>query len=139
VEIIRRNADYALRALVELARIGKSERRSVRNLSQETAVPEIFLRKILQKMAAADLVSSVRGPDGGYSLKKDPRSISLLDIIEGAQGKLAINKCFVDGPGCPRQKICDLKDRFVAVQEEMVSLLKGVTLDALATNGEKTG
>ncbi|MBI5417373.1 Rrf2 family transcriptional regulator [Candidatus Poribacteria bacterium] len=133
MEIIKRKTDYALRALVNLCNLEKGDSKSVRVVSEECEIPEIFLRKIFQKLSAAGIVESNQGPKGGYFLKKDPKSISILEVIEKLQGKFAINKCFLGKTSCPREKKCELKGKLVGVQQNVLDFFNGITLDALAS------
>ncbi len=136
MEIIRRNTDYALRALVHLCKIGKKENKSVKDLAHECDIPEIFLRKIFQKLNNAGIVKSDYGPKGGYSLNKNPGIITVLEIVEIIQGKFAINKCFLGETACPRQKKCALKNKFKSVQQDMLKFLNDITIDMLASENK---
>ncbi|MCX5858724.1 MAG: Rrf2 family transcriptional regulator [Proteobacteria bacterium] len=62
---------------------------------------EAHLAKVLQRMVRAGLVESIRGPAGGFRLKKKPSEIYLLEIFEIIEGKLAEDKCLLSSPICP--------------------------------------
>jgi Rrf2 family protein len=94
-------------------------------------VAESLLRKLLQKLAGAGLVQSVKGTGGGFRLARAPRDISVLDIIEPVQGKLAFNRCFLGSNGCPLQGRCKISRKLTGIQEHLVQFFKGITLGDL--------
>ncbi len=131
MEIIRRNTDYALRTLVLLADADKQQVFVVEWMAKKTEVPEVFLRKILQKLCNAGIVDSCRGRKGGFSLNRDPRQITVLEIVEAVQGPVAINRCFLDEVDCSQFSKCDLKARLVDLQSDLVKTLESVSLAEL--------
>lgn len=81
---------YVLLAMVELATFYTSgERLQIRQIATRQNIPERYLEQLLLTLKQNGLVKSVRGPNGGYQLARDPQSITLLDIVlcmEGNQG-----------------------------------------------------
>ncbi len=132
MEFIRRNTDYGIRALVYMSRKPKDCIFLVRHLAGEVEVSDDFLRKILQKLANASIVKSHRGPQGGFSLTRDPKEITVLDIMEALQGPVAINQCFLGVSACPNYSSCEIKENLEGIQEEMLAILSKVTIADLA-------
>jgi len=130
--VIHRDTDYALRALAQLARTG--EVMSVSALAEAEHVPQDFLRKIMQKLQGAHLVQSTQGPLGGYSLRREPQAIALLEVVDAVQGPIVLNACFEDPGICRNVKVCAFRHWLVSLQEEFNSWLSGITLsDVLQT------
>jgi len=127
MEVIRRNTDYALRALVYLAMEPQAVRTAA-EISSSQDIPLEFLQKVLQKCVRAGLVISHRGPQGGFSLAKDPREVTVLDVVEIVQGPLTMNQCFVGAKGCLRAETCPLKGRWSKIEADVSQFLRGVTL-----------
>jgi Rrf2 family protein len=136
LEIIKRNTDYAIRALVYLASNPQANV-SAGDIAENTDVPFNFLQKILQKMVNSGLVKSHRGAQGGFSLAKDPREINLLEILENIQGKLDVNKCFLEKDPCPQAPKCQLKYRWHDIELKIVELISAVTLQDLVDDTKK--
>jgi Rrf2 family protein len=84
-------ADYAVRALVELAGAGASEDAPAKGdaLAAAQAIPMRFLENILAELRVHGLVHSRRGSDGGYWLARDASAITLAEIIRAVDGPLA--------------------------------------------------
>ncbi len=129
MELVRRDADYAVRALILIAREGGVAQTA--RIAQAQEVPFDFLHKILRKLKNAGIVKVKRGARGGFTLSQPAQDIRLLSIIEAVQGKIAVNRCFLGRDGCPRQKGCPVHDRLEAVQEGLCGLLEEITLAEL--------
>ena len=91
-------SDYALRILSELALHDKVT--DAKSISESTSVTWRFTLKILHKLVGADFVSSYKGANGGYKLKKSPKEISLKSVIELIDGPIAMVRCLDSGEGC---------------------------------------
>ncbi len=79
-------ADYGVRALFELAlRYGQGPVQS-REIAARQGVPEAYLHQVLGALNRAGFVRSTRGPAGGHELTKDPREITLWDVLHVLDG-----------------------------------------------------
>jgi Rrf2 family protein len=83
------NADYAVRAAVELAAAANGQPVSDEILAEAQGIPMHFLESILGELHQARLVFSQRGEGGGYWLAKPAAEISLADVIRAVDGPLA--------------------------------------------------
>ncbi|HHW40988.1 MAG TPA: Rrf2 family transcriptional regulator [Syntrophomonadaceae bacterium] len=130
MEVIRRNTDYGIRALVHLAS-SPEKMASAAEIAESQGIPIDFLQKILQRLVRRGIVESHRGSQGGFTLAKDPRQVTVLEMVETMQGKLAMNKCFLGKDGCPRAPRCPLKQNWLSVEEKIADFLRGITLQDL--------
>lgn len=89
--MISKTAEYALRAVVSLA--GLERAASAEVLAEKTKVPRAYLHRVLQDLAAADLVRSRPGPGGGYELARPAGKITILDVISAVSPIERIEKC----------------------------------------------
>lgn len=89
--MISKTAEYALRAIIYLAATERSVSASV--LAGKTKIPRAYLHRVLQGLAAADLVHSKPGPGGGYELHRPAREITILDVINAVSPIERIVKC----------------------------------------------
>ena len=81
-------ADYAVRAVVELASSSQEAPRKVDDVAQAQAIPVSFLENILTQLRSSGVVRSQRGPEGGYWLAKPAKDVSLADVIRAVEGPL---------------------------------------------------
>jgi Rrf2 family protein len=86
---ISSRCDYAVRAVVELARRAQSDTpHTATAIAQEQNIPEKYLVHILLQLKRGGIVRSVRGAHGGYLLAQPPRAISLLDVVTAVEGPI---------------------------------------------------
>jgi len=128
--IIRRETDYAFRALAALAQ--SDGFLSVTALAEEVDVPPVFLRKIMQRLHAARIVESRQGLLGGYKLAVPARDVSLLDVVETVQGPLVMNECFTEAEVCKRVDFCPVRSRLVELQVELNAQLADISIADIA-------
>lgn len=81
-------ADYAVRAVVELAGSEQQAPRKVDEVARAQGIPVSFLENILTQLRSAGIVRSQRGPEGGYWLAHPAAEVSLADIIRAVEGPL---------------------------------------------------
>ena len=124
--IINRETDYAVRVL---SRLGSADDLlSVSVLAQNEKVPEVFLRKIMQRLHRAGIVASRQGPFGGYELARPAREISFHDVIVAVQGPLIMNECFAEPGACERVPACPVRAHLAVMQDDFNARLSGITL-----------
>lgn len=139
---LSRKSDYALRAVIYLARISDERFGRVSEIARAKDIPQAFLAQILPLLANHGLVKSQQGAHGGYALARAPETISFLEIIESVEGPLRLNKC-VEGQhdDCTILDSCEMQHVWNQAQTQMVGFLRGVTMaDMLeARHHEKQG
>jgi Rrf2 family protein len=126
-------ADYAVRALVELAVAGRQPVKRER-IAAAQEIPLKFLGNILQELKTAGLVNTHRGAEGGYWLARPADQITLADVIRAVKGPLANVRGdppeSVNYPGAAEP----LRKVWIAVRASLRSVLENVTLADVAAN-----
>ena len=135
MELLRRDADYALRAAAALAKVERGELVSATRIAKAEKLAQPLLRKLLHRLARAGIVESVMGKDGGFRIARDPARVTALEVVEAIQGQLAVNLCFHAPARCPNFKSCSMRERMRPVQTKLRNLLKGIVLSDLANGG----
>jgi len=90
--MLPKTAEYALRAVVWLARAG-DQTESAERLAKHTKVPRRYLHTVLQELVRAELVRSQPGPGGGYALDRTARKITILDVVNAVAPLERIRRC----------------------------------------------
>jgi Rrf2 family protein len=130
---ITRQADYAIRAVLHLARAGNNDRAATSAIAKEQKIPPSFLAKIISQLSIAGLLHTSRGARGGVTLAREPRDISLLDVVEAIDGPIQLNECVGNDGACNFDKNCPIKPVWCDAQEELVRRLKSTSFaDMLA-------
>ena len=135
MDVIRRNTDYAIRMMVNLAKHFGKEPVSSRVLAEEDDVSYQLACKLLQKLSSAKLVESQMGPKGGFCLAKKPSEINLAQIVEAIQGPVSVNSCILDKEACERQPDCPVNKKLSKLQGSIDGFFSNATLSKLIQNG----
>ncbi len=134
MDILRRNTDYALRAIMSLAKHWQHEPVSTSQVASEQYIPYQLACKMLQKLNKARLVESSMGPNGGFQLSRNPSKISLRDVIEAIQGPMSLNRCLLDTASCPHRPNCSVSKSLGRLQKYINGYFSDVTVDELLNN-----
>ena len=126
---LSRKSDYALRAVIYLARIPAERYGRVSEIAKAKGIPQAFLAQILPLLANRGVVKSQQGAHGGYALARAPEEITFLDVIECVEGPLRLNKC-VEGQhdDCTILDSCEMQNVWNQAQVQMVGFLRSVTM-----------
>ncbi len=128
---ITRQADYAVRAVLYLARLGNTERAATSTVAEEQRIPPSFLAKIISQLSIAGLLHTSRGARGGVTLARDPKDITLLEVIEAIDGPIQLNECVGEDAECTFDGDCPLRSVWCDAQEMLVKRLKGTNFHQL--------
>lgn len=129
---ITRQADYALRAIVFLSRIGENEKAPTGVIAKEQQIPASFLAKIISQLSIAGLINTSRGARGGVSLARPADEISLLDVIEAIDGPIYLNDCTNNSEDCPFIESCPLKEIWCEAQTALIEKLSNAKFSLAA-------
>jgi Rrf2 family protein len=126
---LSRKSDYALRAVIYLARISPDRYGRVSEIAKAKGIPQAFLAQILPLLANRGVVKSQQGAHGGYTLARKPGEITFLEIIECVEGPLRLNKCVEDQhEDCSIVDNCEMQHVWSQAQGQMIGFLKSVTM-----------
>lgn len=104
--VITREADYAVRLMVDLASKPEGTVISARILAADVGVPYELARTILGNLAEAGILDSRRGRSGGFALARPAEEVVLSDVLAAAGEELQLNVCVADPAKCTRSKNC---------------------------------
>jgi len=132
-------SEYALLALAALARMYNKGLMSGEELAREQGVPKRFLQQILFSLKRAGYVHSVKGQDGGYELSRDPREVTVAEIVRFFEGPLApttsVSKNFYYPSPIERER--GLVALFSKIRNEVANILEATTLADVSGLGSR--
>ena len=127
---ISKKAEYALRALVAMARQPRSW--PIQELSTRENIPIKFLEQILLTLRHAGLLASKRGVGGGYTLAAQPSQITVGAVVRALDGPLAPVACAAERPAeectCPDPRTCSVRLLMTQVRADLAAALENQTI-----------
>ena len=135
---------YAVRALFNLAYHARGDVLDLGGLGAREDVPARFLEQIFQDLKKSGIVSSRRGPKGGYFLTRGPREVTLGQIIRAMEGDTAVSFCreqveLREAGSEPPASLAVTRGLWEDVAKKVDEVLDGVTLQDLVERGERGG
>jgi len=125
-------ADYAVVIMTAAARREAGARLSASELAQDTGVPLPTTQKLMGRLAAEGLLTSVRGATGGFALARPAGEITLADIVEAVEGPIAMTVCSEGRTDCALDAHCMVKPHMGVVGNAIRGALGAVSLTELA-------
>ena len=140
--MLSNSSRYAIRAVIYLASqpisIGKI---GIKKISNDLDLPTPFLAKILQILTKQKILISLKGPNGGFSLLKDPREITLLNIVNAIDGTDIFSNCVMHKGSCAslveNKNKCPLHDDYEKIRENLIKLFSNKTIYELVKKANK--
>lgn len=137
---LSKKADYALMALQYMASIQYGDTHDLeavrvvntKEIAEEHHIPLELLAKVLQTLAKHNMIESQNGPKGGYLLAREPREISIAQVLEAIEGPLGITDCYhdkVDPTPCEQMQHCQIRTPLLKVQESIHQLLNNMSIE----------
>lgn len=118
-----------MRSAICLARSYESgEPRKLRQVSVEMGVPRTYVSQILGDLARAGLAQSFFGTNGGYRLTRSPDTVSLLEVVESAEGALTPDACVLGEGPCRWEAVCPLHETWGLAAAALRAVLAETTL-----------
>jgi FeS assembly SUF system regulator len=129
---LTKQTDYGIVLLTHMA--GLPDRQfNATELAAESRLPQPTVSKILKVLARADLLDSHRGVKGGYTLARDPETITVTEIIGALEGGIGITECIDDTPGeCSHEARCPVRGNWHRINEAIRQALDGINLAEMA-------
>jgi Rrf2 family iron-sulfur cluster assembly transcriptional regulator len=125
---------YAVMALTDLAGRGDGRAICLADIAEKQQISRPYLEQLFARLRRRGLVTSVRGPGGGYRLARPPSEVSIADVVLAADESLRATRCGGKGPGCMRGGArCLTHDLWEETGRQIESYLASVSLaDVLA-------
>jgi len=130
--IFSRQCEYALQAVLFLALKQNGEMTSIRELTKKLKIPYHFLAKILQSLAQKGLLTSSKGPTGGFALGMPANEITLFHIVEAIDGVTFMHTCVLGFPECSGKNPCPVHEQWGGLRDKFYSMLVSKNIGQMA-------
>ena len=122
-------AEYALRALAELATSAPGEVVRTVDLAKRTGVPEAYLAKVLRRLVRYDVLRATKGHGGGFALSRPPSEIRFVEVLEAVDSMPLANRCAFGRPSCSSSDPCALHPVWTKLKDTFLEWARTTTLD----------
>jgi len=127
---VSRLTDYATAVVLFLQKDNSSQSSESIAFGVGLEVPTVS--KVLKLLTKANILSSIRGVNGGYQLAKDIAEISLYDVIAAIEGDTAITECTKTDSLCAQEDGCDTRSGWQQVNNDIKNILVNMTIQRMA-------
>lgn len=131
---ISTKGQYALEAVVDLALNAKAEHENLQNIAERRNLSKNYLEQIFSSLRREGVVESIRGPQGGYKLKREPKSVTVGEIVRAVEGSLAPVACIADDKDkvdCLRYNECVTRLLWTKIMNVTNNELDAITIQDL--------
>ena len=120
---------YAIRSVLYLSvHVDENKKVGVKKIAEELEVPQPFLAKLLQQLTKNNLVSSSKGPSGGFYLDENNLKNTVWDIIKCIDGTTKFDNCFMGLSSCNDLNPCPVHFTVVPFKKKLMSDFKDKTI-----------
>lgn len=132
--VLSKSCQYALRAVVYIAaRATPGHLVGAQEIADGLDIPKHFLSKILQQLTRNHLISSTKGPHGGFFLSEENERVTIDRIVEVMDGPGLFKACVLGMPQCSSDHPCPLHTQAVEYRDGLYNKLKRLNIKELAT------
>lgn len=130
---ISQKSQYAVRAVFELAKRRGTGATKIGEIAEAQAIPQRFLENILNHLKGGGFVESARGKEGGYLLAREPRDLTVGEILRFIEGPFSPVECSVRGKkdSCPMYGSCPFRSLWDRAEQALEQVYDGTTFDEL--------
>lgn len=131
--MISKKCKYALRAVLHLAvESSVSEKVGLRSLADQLKIPAPYLGKILQELVSKHIISSTKGPNGGFYLTKKNQVAPLLKIVAAIDGLGFFENCGLGIEECSDDHPCPIHNDFKVIRNHLKNVFTTKTIQDFA-------
>lgn len=130
---------YGLRALIDLAQYSENEPVSITSISSRQGISERYLEQLMSKLKKAEIIKSIRGAGGGYTLAKPIEEISIGDVLRALEGNIEPVECsgIQSDSNCHSAGGCVSKIVWQRINDSVNEAVDGIMLEELVNESKK--
>ena len=130
--IFSRQCEYALQAVLYMSAQPKGRFTNISEISERLDIPMPFLGKTLQLLVKGKILSSLKGPYGGFRLERDPNDITLFNVVDAIDGTLFMTSCVLGFPECSSKNPCPIHSEWGRLRDSIYNMLANKTIADLS-------
>ena len=130
---------YGARVIFDIAYHSAGLPVQVKDIAKRQEIPQRFLEQIFHKLKKANIVKSVKGPNGGYMLARDSHEITVSDILKAVKEPMDLVYCVNNLNDCSRAPQCVTRLVWKEASERIKQVFDSANIGDLCTSAEKKG
>ena len=131
--MISKACKYAIRAAICVAKAELGIRLNVKEIAREIEAPEAFTAKVLQTLNKHRVITSMKGPYGGFYLEENQKAQPVINIVNAIDGLSVFSECGLGLKECSEDHPCPMHEHYAAIRKALLMSFQGTTLGDLAT------
>ncbi|MGB5818943.1 MAG: Rrf2 family transcriptional regulator [Saonia sp.] len=136
--MLSNSSKYAIKAVLYLALYSsETSKIMVKDISTSIEVPQAYLAKLLQELSRHNIISSTKGPKGGFYLNEKNRDGSLINIVHVIDGQKRITSCLLGIKDCDEERPCPLHNLVAPSRSAFLKSLENKTIGNLSIDIQK--
>ncbi|WP_165748375.1 RrF2 family transcriptional regulator [Cellulophaga sp. Z1A5H] len=130
-----KSCEYGLRAVLFIAQHSEKDAKvSMSTISEEINSPQAFTAKIVQKLTRAEIVHSLKGPYGGFSILPEKMDTKLSEIVTILDGDSIYKGCALGLKQCDASSPCPLHFKFIEIRDNLQEMLETTSLKSVVND-----
>lgn len=121
-------SQHAIRIMTYIVKYSENKFHHAKVISEKLSIPYKYLTRVMTQLVNANILTSTRGREGGYSLTKEANQIKVLDILEAVKESIGDKDCVLGTGLCNENKKCVLHDNWKDPKKAMLNMFKNTTL-----------
>ncbi len=131
--LLSKSAEYAIRACIFIvARSQAGHKTGLKEVAAAIGSPVFFTAKILQGLSRQKLISSMKGPNGGFYVPEEAFDITLLDLVQAIDGTDLFTECGLGMKQCSDSNPCPIHDQYKPIRAQITAMMENTTIQSLA-------
>ncbi|MBV6645050.1 MAG: Rrf2 family transcriptional regulator [Cyclobacteriaceae bacterium] len=127
-----RSCEYALQAVLHISlHATSSQAVGLKAISEDQGVPLHFLSKVLQQLVKSNILISIKGPGGGFSLKTPSDKLTLLKVVQAIDGTHIFDRCGIGLKMCSDNSPCPIHFKYAEIKSGIKEVLSHKTIAQL--------
>lgn len=129
-----KTCEYALRATIHIALKSSDDKKlGIDEIAKAIDSPHHFTAKILQYLTRDNVVSSVKGPNGGFYITDEQRQLPVKEVLNALGEDAVLQKCVLGLNECSETNPCPMHSRYKTIKQQLIQLFESKTINSLAT------
>lgn len=116
--MLSKSCKYAIRAVLYLAQ-NPIEKFGAKQIALTLNIPAPFLAKTLQELTKREIISSIKGPNGGFFISEKNKNSKIIDIVNSIDGDAVFDQCFIGNPECNGKNPCNIHHLYASFKKQL--------------------